>query len=89
MASTSAVTTKTILVPNGFKAASNKVPLSSSVLHLGTLNTAKRLSASCQQIIEETFTEVGGKVIVRSCLADSELYPIISGHKCNKVANPV
>ena len=89
MASISAVTTKTILVPNSSKAASNKMPFSSSVMHLGTPNTAKRLTASCQQIIEETFSEAGGKVIVRSCLADSELYPIISGHKCNKVANPV
>lgn len=57
----------------------------SSILLLGTPTTTKRLSASCQQVIEESFTETSAKVIVRSCLADSQLYPIISGHQCNKV----
>ncbi|KAK5136404.1 hypothetical protein LTR08_003530 [Meristemomyces frigidus] len=78
-------TSKTTLSTDGHKAASGAMQSSSSVLLLGTLNTAKRLSASCQQVIAEESTERTARVIVRSCLADSELYPIISGHKCNKV----
>lgn len=52
---------------------------------LGALASAKKLSASCQQVVEEDFTDSTAKVVARSCLADSQIYPIISGHICNKV----
>ncbi|KAK4554942.1 hypothetical protein LTR86_008090 [Recurvomyces mirabilis] len=47
--------------------------------------TTKRLSPACQQIVSETFTETTANLTIRSCLADSALYPIITGHKCNHV----
>ncbi|KAK5122325.1 hypothetical protein LTR85_004236 [Meristemomyces frigidus] len=58
---------------------------STSILLLGNPTTTKRLSASCQQVVQEDYTATTARIIVRSCLADSQLYPIISGHKCNKV----
>lgn len=60
---------------------------SSSTLILTAQNAlpCKRLSASCQQIITEDISAISAHLIVRSCLADSELYPIIEGHKCNNV----
>ena len=45
----------------------------------------KRLSASCQEVITESFTTTTARVVVRSCFADIDLFPIIAGHKCNKV----
>jgi len=61
-------------------------PITSSTLLWSTPTTTKRLSPSCQQVLEETFTDHAAQIVIRSCLADSQLYPIISGHKCNKVA---
>ncbi|RMY95388.1 hypothetical protein D0862_08768 [Hortaea werneckii] len=55
------------------------------MLLLGSTTTEKYLSASCQQVIEEGFTDSTARVVVRSCLAHSQLYPIISGHLCNGV----
>ena len=55
------------------------------MLLLGSTTTEKYLSASCQQVIEEDFTDFTARVVVRSCLAHSQLYPIISGHLCNGV----
>lgn len=48
--------------------------------------TTKRLSPSCQQVISEHFKGNSAIVTVRSCLADTALYPIINGHRCNGVA---
>ncbi|KAI6901938.1 hypothetical protein KC318_g7734 [Hortaea werneckii] len=55
------------------------------MLLLGSSTIGKHLSASCQQVIEEDFTDSTARVVVRSCLAQSQLYPIISGHLCNGV----
>lgn len=55
------------------------------MLLLGSPTAGKHLSASCQQVIEEDFTDSTARIVVRSCLAQSQLYPIISGHLCNGV----
>jgi iterative type I PKS product template protein len=57
-----------------------------SILLLGQKSsTTKGLSPACQQIISEDFTSTTATLQIRSCLADSQLYPIIAGHKCNRV----
>jgi iterative type I PKS product template protein len=58
-----------------------------SILLLGQKPSSKtkRLSAACQQLIAEDFTSTSATLQIRSCLADSQLYPIIAGHKCNRV----
>ncbi|KAK4548576.1 hypothetical protein LTR36_009486 [Oleoguttula mirabilis] len=76
-------TTKHVHFTNTPKSAQS-ISTTSNLL-LGTPSTTKRLSGSCQQVIEEDYTETRARIIVRSCLADSQLYPVISGHKCNKV----
>ena len=50
-----------------------------------TSATTKRLSSSCQQVLVEELSTTSAHLVIRSCLADSALYPIISGHKCNRV----
>ena len=47
---------------------------------------AKRLSTSCQKVISEEFSGTTAKVIVRSSLADSKLYPVVCGHMVNNAA---
>jgi hypothetical protein len=53
---------------------------------LTTTTTAKRLSASCQQIIISELPDdatAKARVVVRSCLADKDLMPLVIHHKCN------
>lgn len=45
----------------------------------------KQLSPSCQQIVAESFEADAASITIRSCLANSALFPIIAAHKCNKV----
>jgi iterative type I PKS product template protein len=47
---------------------------------------AKRLSTSCQKVISEEFDGDSGKVVIRSSLADSKLYPVVCGHMVNNAA---
>ncbi len=47
---------------------------------------AKRLSTSCQKVISEEFSANNGKVVIRSSLADSKLYPVVCGHMVNNAA---
>ncbi|KAF7196198.1 Non-reducing polyketide synthase 1 [Pseudocercospora fuligena] len=47
---------------------------------------AKRLSTSCQKVISEEFTDNQAKVVIRSSLADSKLYPVVCGHMVNNAA---
>ena len=47
---------------------------------------AKRLSTSCQKVIEEQFNGTTGKVVIQSSLADSKLYPVVCGHMVNNAA---
>ena len=46
----------------------------------------KRLSTSCQQVISESINGDKAKVVIRSNLADSKLYPVVCGHLCNNSA---
>lgn len=49
--------------------------------------TITTLSTACQQLVISDFpTPHTGRVVVRSCLADRQLWPLIEGHKCNRVA---
>lgn len=44
------------------------------------------LSASCQQITSEAFpSQHSATIIIRSCLAEPTLWPILRDHKCNGV----
>ncbi|KAF2217326.1 hypothetical protein CERZMDRAFT_81253 [Cercospora zeae-maydis SCOH1-5] len=49
------------------------------------MSTPIRLSASCQQIVREELdgSPATARVIIRSCLADADLSPIVLSHKCN------
>ena len=47
---------------------------------------AKRLSTSCQKVVEEEFSGNTGKVVVQSSLADEKLYPVVCGHMVNNAA---
>jgi len=47
---------------------------------------AKRLSTSCQKVVSEEFSGSTGRVVVRSSLADSKLYPVVCGHMVNNAA---
>ena len=47
---------------------------------------AKRLSTSCQKVVSEEFTGTSAKVVIRSSLADSKLYPVVCGHMVNNAA---
>lgn len=49
--------------------------------------SSTRLSAGCQQIVHEDFTDLSrATVTVRSTLADPDLWPQIENHKCHNVA---
>lgn len=44
------------------------------------------LSASCQRIVSEDFTaDKSASIVIRSCVADPGLWPILRDHKCNGV----
>ena len=47
---------------------------------------AKRLSTSCQKVVSEDFSGNTAKVVIRSSLADSKLYPVVCGHMVNNAA---
>ncbi|EME39782.1 polyketide synthase-like protein [Dothistroma septosporum NZE10] len=47
---------------------------------------AKRLSTSCQKVISEEYSANQARVVVRSSLADSKLYPVVCGHMVNNAA---
>lgn len=65
--------TKEVIVEKEIAAAPIEVP-------------AKRLSSSCQKVISEEFDGSRAKVIIRSNLADSKLYPVVCGHMVNNAA---
>lgn len=46
----------------------------------------KRLSTSCQKVMEEEFSSNQARVVVRSSLADEKLYPVVCGHMVNNAA---
>lgn len=46
----------------------------------------KRLSTSCQKVMEEEFSSNHARVVVRSSLADEKLYPVVCGHMVNNAA---
>ncbi|CAK4034878.1 polyketide synthase [Lecanosticta acicola] len=46
----------------------------------------KRLSTSCQKVMEEEFAGDQARVVVRSNLADEKLYPVVCGHMVNNAA---
>lgn len=44
------------------------------------------LSASCQRIISQVYnTDTSATIVVRSCVAEPELWPVLRDHKCNGV----
>lgn len=44
------------------------------------------LSASCQKIISETYDpDTSASILIRSCVAEPELWPVLRDHKCNGV----
>lgn len=46
----------------------------------------KRLSASCQQLVQDNLANASNpSIVVRSCLSDPSLLPAIINHKCNNV----
>ncbi|KAK4497034.1 hypothetical protein PRZ48_011483 [Zasmidium cellare] len=47
---------------------------------------AKRLSTSCQKVVSEEFSANHARVVIRSSLADSKLYPVVCGHMVNNAA---
>nr|POF15249.1 conidial yellow pigment biosynthesis polyketide synthase [Quercus suber] len=47
---------------------------------------AKRISTSCQRIVSEEYNGNAAKVVIRSSLADSKLYPVVCGHMVNNAA---
>lgn len=47
---------------------------------------SERLSASCQQIVQEILSNTASpSITIRSCLSDPDLLPAITNHKCNNV----
>lgn len=63
-----------------------QVPGGSAVVAPAVEVPAKRLSTSCQKVISEEFDGDLGKVVIRSSLADSKLYPVVCGHMVNNAA---
>lgn len=44
------------------------------------------LSASCQRIISEAYdTDTSASIVIRSCVAEPDLWPVLRDHKCNGV----
>jgi len=44
------------------------------------------LSASCQRIISQDYdAETSASIVIRSCVAEPELWPVLRDHKCNGV----
>ena len=43
------------------------------------------LSASCQQIISQEYNTDAATIVIRSCVADDGLWPVLRDHKCNGV----
>jgi iterative type I PKS product template protein len=44
------------------------------------------LSASCQRIVTQEFdADTSATIVIRSCVADPELWPVLRDHKCNGV----
>nr|POE78627.1 conidial pigment polyketide synthase alb1 [Quercus suber] len=52
-----------------------------------TMERVTTLSTACQQIVISDFPQSNtARVVARSCLADRQLWPLVEGHKCNRVA---
>jgi iterative type I PKS product template protein len=51
-----------------------------------TKQTHYDLSASCQHIVSQTYdASISANIIIRSCVAEPELWPVLRDHKCNGV----
>nr|POF16599.1 non-reducing polyketide synthase tera [Quercus suber] len=49
-------------------------------------NRVTSLSTACQQIISSDFSSTdSARVVARTCLSDRQLWPLVEGHKCNRV----
>lgn len=62
--------------------------MDSPKLSAQTLQPSERLSPSCQQIHASSILEDPAtfRLVVRSCMADKQLAPVIFDHRCNGVA---
>ena len=43
------------------------------------------LSASCQRIVSQEYKTDSSTIVIRSCVAEPELWPVLRDHKCNGV----